>query len=308
MPSDMISDTPLRRSIVLRQQMRAAIDAELDERIKRHQATIARLRIAHTAMAAAGRQATQPLVMLAQGDSWFDYPLNGNSLALSGTDIIAELETMGTINPVIANIAHYGDTSIDEMSLPKQQRMLQMLHDPSNWLGQGKPDAILISAGGNDVAGDQFCIFLNEAATSPTGLSTQRYDEALDMVEASYRDLFEFRDRHAPGVPIFAHCYDFPLPTGTHPSCVGPWLKPSLDFTGWNFTDGTAICREALVRFRTRLAAMAADAANLFMMVDTQGVLTTADWANELHPFPTGFKNLAARFVTALSGAFPGRI
>jgi hypothetical protein len=29
-----------------------------------------------------------PLVMLAHGDSWFDYPLDGNSIGLSHTDIM----------------------------------------------------------------------------------------------------------------------------------------------------------------------------------------------------------------------------
>jgi hypothetical protein len=58
----------------------------------------------------------------------------------------------------------------DEMSLPKQQRMVQLLEDSSNWLGQGKPDAILFSAGGDDIAGDKLCIFLDDAASSANGL------------------------------------------------------------------------------------------------------------------------------------------
>jgi hypothetical protein len=33
-----------------------------------------------------------------------------------------------------------------------------------------------------------------------------------------------------------------------------------------------------------------------------------ADWANELHPYPAGFRNLAGKFVDALRVAFPGRI
>ena len=48
------------------------------------------------------------------------------------------------------------------------------------------------------------------------------------MVKASYEDLFLFRDRNAPGVPIFGHCYDFAIPNGKHPICAGPRLLPSL--------------------------------------------------------------------------------
>jgi hypothetical protein len=36
--------------------------------------------------------------------------------------------------------------------------MITALQDNSNWLESGKPDAILFSGGGNDVAGDQFCV------------------------------------------------------------------------------------------------------------------------------------------------------
>jgi len=47
---------------------------------------------------------------------------------------------------------------------------------------------------------------------------------------------------------------------------------------------------------------------NNFSVVDTQGVLSPADWANELHPYPNGFMKIADRFVTALRVKFPGRI
>ena len=134
----------MRQSLALRQQLGDAITAEITDRIRQHQTTIARLKTAQAGMATAGKApVAEPLVLLAQGDSWFDYPLNGNALSLVSTDIIAQLQGMGTINPVIANIAHYGEASTDEMGLPKQERMIQMLRDPSNWLGQGKPDAII---------------------------------------------------------------------------------------------------------------------------------------------------------------------
>ncbi len=76
------------------------------------------------------------------------------------------------------------------------------------------------------------------------------------MVEASYLDLFAFRDRYAPGVPIFSHGYDFPIPNGAHPVCAGPWLKPSLDFCGYDLAQGTAIVRRALTEFKNRLVAL----------------------------------------------------
>ncbi|HEY6873209.1 MAG TPA: hypothetical protein VI298_10835 [Geobacteraceae bacterium] len=299
----------MRQSIQLRQQMRDSINQEIADRTKAHQKTIARLKTAGTQLKAIGAPAApSPLVMLAHGDSWFDYPLDGNSVTLGTTDVIAKLGAMGNFNPVILNLSHHGDATTDEMSLPKQQRMIEALQDSDNWMGSGKPDAILFSGGGNDIAGDQFCIFLDYAMPGSTGLDAARFQRVLGLVEASYLDLFAFRDKYAPGVPVYGHCYDFPIPNGVHPICAGPWLKPSLDFTGWNVTQGTAIIKQALTEFKNLLVRLASDPANNFKLVDTQGLLAPDDWANELHPYPNGFKAIAERFVDTLRISFPGRI
>jgi len=299
----------MRQSIALRQQMRDSITSELAQRTQAHQARIAAFQTNRAQMLAAGAAPpANPLVLLAHGDSWFDYPLNGNDVTLGTTDIIAQLETMGTIHPLVQNISHFGDATTEEMSLPKQQSLIQSLRDKANWLNGTGPDAILFSGGGNDIAGNQFCIYLDFAGPGVDGLNSSRFQGVLDMVEASYNDLFAFRDKNAPGVPIFGHCYDFPIPNGAHPLCAGPWLLPSLNFAGWNTAQGKAILHEALLRFRALLARFAGNPKNLFTLVDTQGTLEPADWANELHPFPAGFKKLAAKFVDALQAHFPGRI
>ena len=299
----------MRQSIALRQQMRDSIKSELAERTQAHQARIAAFKTNRAQMVAAGAAPpANPLVFLAHGDSWFDYPLNGNDVTLGTTDIIAQLETMGAIHPLIQNISHLGDATTEEMSLPKQQRLIQSLQDKANWLNGTGPDAILFSGGGDDIAGNQFCIFLNYAGPGVDGLNPSRFQGVLDMVEASYNDLFAFRDKNAPGVPIFGHCYDFPIPNGAHPVCAGPWLLPSLSFAGWNTAQGTAILHQALLSFRAMLAGLAGNPKNLFTLVDTQGTLDAADWANELHPYPAGFKKLAEKFVDALQAHFRGRI
>lgn len=286
-------------------EVQQKIEQDINERIKIHQANIRRLAVSQqTAKTLRLTVQNRPLVMLAQGDSWFDYPLTGNGLPLVDTDVIAQLRRIGDMPPVILNQAHLGDSSVNEMSLPKQQRMITALTDPDNWLN-GKPDAILFSAGGNDIAGDQFCIFLDFNDGHTTGLNTDRFDKALASVEACYLDLFSLRDRVAAGVPIFGHCYDFPIPNGAHPVCAGPWLKPSLDFCNWSVAEGTIIAHDALAAFRDMLTRLAGDSRNNFHLVDTQGVLSRSDWANELHPIPDGFKKIAQKFAQALAQKLP---
>jgi hypothetical protein len=296
--------------LLLQQSARQSIDADIAARTLRHQASIAGLRGARAEAAAelAEAVAPSPLILLAHGDSWFDYPLTGNGLPIVQTDVIAQLGDIGELAPLVLNLSHHGDATTDELSLPKQQRLRASLQDPANWGASGKPDAILLSGGGNDIAGDRFCIYLDYATRGSDGLNAPRFADALGSIMASYLDLFAFRDRYAAGVPIIGHAYDFPIPSGAHPLCAGPWLKPSLDFCGWDVEQGTAIARKALAQFRAMLLSLASDPANNFLLADTQGTLVADDWANELHPYPAGFAKIANVFVAALRGKFPGRI
>jgi hypothetical protein len=304
----------MRESLTRRQQLRESIQDEVARRTQIHQATIARMKLDRAGLLARGvaaAAAPQPLVMLSQGDSWFDYPLSGNDVPFPprSTDIIAQLTSMGAINPVILNTAHFGDATTVEMSLPKQERMITALQTAANW-PNGKPDAILFSGGGDDIAGNQFCIYLDFAGQpGATGLNAIRFQGVLDSVRASYLELFVFRGKYAPGVPIFAHCYDNPIPNGTHPLCAGPWLLPSLTYSGW-VPQGPQILAQAITAFKTMLTTLAQNPANNFTLVDTQNVLDPTDWANELHPYPAGFQKLAARYVDALRAhaGFGGRI
>jgi len=94
--------------------MHDSIEEEFVTRIRIHQQRIARLKAARARMTATGAPPS-PLVLLAHGDSWFDYPLAGNSLSFDDTDVIAHLRAMGNLNPIILNVSHYSDSSMDEM-------------------------------------------------------------------------------------------------------------------------------------------------------------------------------------------------
>lgn len=291
----------------LQAELRESIERDIDGRILRHQREVVRMRAAM----AAQPKAPQRLVILSHGDSWFNYPCDGNiPLPFSTSDIIEHLGNMGSPKPKILNLSHFGDATTDEMGLEKQKRLIKALTTPANWIN-GKPDAILFSGGGNDIAGDPFCIYLDYKTTDShtPGLNAERFAGRLASVKASYLDLFLFRDRYAKGVPIFGHGYDDARPMQPHPPCTGPWMKPSLHFTGWNDEEGAAILLDALTRFRKTLDDLETDPKHYnFVRVHTEGALAKSDWANELHPYPPGFQKLADRFLTALRSHFPGRI
>jgi hypothetical protein len=289
----------------LQADLRESIEKDIAERIEAHQSEVARIR----ANVRADRQ--PPLMLLAHGDSWFDYPCDGNTpTPFSTSDIIAHLKKMGNPKPKILNLSHFGDATTDEMGLQKQKRLIDALSNRNNWLN-GKPDAILFSGGGNDIAGDPYCIYLNHKNSGLPGLDAARFAGRLDSIRSSYLDLFAFRDRYAPQVPIFGHAYDFarPMPR-PHPPCMGPWMSPALSFAGWSLAEGTQIIHDALDAFGAMLGSLeGSQQPNYdFTVVPTQGTLTKDDWANELHPHPPGFEKLAEKFLDILRHRFSGRI
>ena len=238
---------------------------------------------------------------------WFDYPLNDFGLPWPNQDIVAQLETLGTPSPIILRRAVAGQASTVVMGLTNQGQYLSDITTGS-WLN-GKPDAILVSAGGDDIAGDQFVIYLDYVGG---GLSS-RIKGVIDLVEASYQALFQFRDVYASDTPIFGHCYDYAIPNGSRTIFGGPWLKPSLDATSYNYSQGLVIVKNAIDAFYAMLNGLARVKKNNFTLVDTRGTLTRdmsypLGWANEIHPYTDGFISLAQKFIPVLRATFQGRI
>jgi hypothetical protein len=169
-------------------------------------------------------------------------------------------------------------------------------------------DGILMSGGGNDIAGDSLCIWLNDAESCDhnysMALNVNRFNGMLDMIAAAYFDLIAIRDELLPNAPIFVHTYDYPVVNGRGVCTMGPWLKPAFDFCGWI---DEAECGKVLANmmrlFSGKLDSIARVTKN-FTHVNTLGTLTADQWANELHPTPDGFKLIAAKFAAAIDAQF----
>jgi len=242
------------------------------------------------------------LNILAEGDSWFYYiPLH--------PDIIDHLEGMGSPHPLILNYAHYGDAAEQILSLPQRQRIIEALSNPSDY---GKFDALLFSAGGNDLAGDQFCLWLKERNPGfpdpSNGIDLQRLASIEGVVKAALEDLIEIRNDTQPDCKIFLHSYDYAIPKNKGVCGVGPWMYPSFIYRKWTSSpDQIAIVKKMLQTLEILLIQLAQTYNNV-VYVKTLGTLLKTDWANELHPTTPGFQKLANVFLTSLRTEFPGRI
>jgi hypothetical protein len=241
----------------------------------------------------------QPLNIFADGDSWFDYPLS--------KDVVDWIKHDAIKGTLVLNMAHYGDASYDTLGVTKRQNLITALSDPSH----GKFDVILVSMGGNDVAGDQFCLWVDDkvAGVDPIYALSWVYSDVLEVVEGAYEDLIKIRDKLEPNAIMFLYAYDFAVPNGQGVCGVGPWLKPSLDYRGWtDYNEATTIVKTALGELNTIMSKLESKYSNV-VYIKTQGTLDpTTDWANELHPTESGFHKIANLFMSELKLRFPGRI
>jgi lysophospholipase L1-like esterase len=260
------------------------------------------------ASARAGVQAPRPLIV-ADGDSWFDYPF---------FDVLDALEN--GFGYEVETAAHAGDTLEGLAYGPGQfkglVRLLERLRER-----QRPPSAVLLSAGGNDVAGPALSALLNDHASPDPGINRsilegvidQRLRDALITVISTVSELCRFHFDRVP--PVLIHGYDYSVPDGRGYNgggwlLPGPWLEPHFRARGYQ---ALAQRLQPMRILADRFNAMAGGLAGgpglgHVTYVDLRGTLTSdtfADrykrsWANEMHPTRAGFEAVAARFDRAL--------
>ena len=247
-------------------------------------------------------------VLIAEGDSWFDYPMQ-DVLRLLEDDHLFDVES----------VAHKGDCVEDMAHSPGQfeefaRRLEKLLRD-------GKvPRAILLSGGGNDIAGDEFAILLNHAASTlpainediARGVIDVRLKEAYASIISGLTTITQSFLGHP--IPIITHGYDYPVPDGRgflggFWKLPGPWLQPGFRKKGHgDLGQNTLLIGELIDRFNTMLSQVSAipQFAHVHYL-DLRGTLKRdatykKHWANELHPSSTGFDLVTQKFATAING------
>jgi hypothetical protein len=247
--------------------------------------------------------------LVAAGDSWFDYPLH---------DILKLLDDHYGYN--VESAAHRGDPieamAYQDGQLDKFARSLEKV------LAQGAtPKAVLLSGGGDDIAGQEFGMLLNNATSRiggwnseiVNGLINQRIITTYKYMLGAMAQLCE----HQVGkiLPILVHGYDYPVPDGRGFlggwPFPGPWLEPG--FREKLFTDvgrNVALMRDIIDQFNSMLSRLVTDPAFPYVhYLDLRGTLSTVLannaykdwWANELHPTAEGFTAITDKFADQLS-------
>lgn len=248
--------------------------------------------------------AAGPLRVVAEGDSWFDYPV-----PFFGGGIIVRLERR--LGIPILNLAKAGDEVRFMMGVEERKQMAQQLRDgcPTG----GAWDVLLFSGGGNDIVANPMALWVREfAAGRPPEqlIHRPRYDAALAIVRAGYEDLIAMRDALSPNTHLVFHAYDFALPDGRGICHIGPWLKPTFELRGFpSQLAGFEVVKLMLSDLAKMLRGLEAEHSKV-SFINGQGTLApkTDSWHNELHPSRQGFEMFAALFHERLKALFPLQI
>ncbi len=258
------------------------------------------------------------LVGVAQGDSWFDYlpaffedPFNG--------DLLGHLHRTGRYNifkaaaagDTLENMSYGTDVGSDGAAKPQE---INVALDAVKRL---QPSFYLVSAGGNDMAGDKGVnleSFLNHVLTN---LPTLREDRAVETFSTFNRlalqNIVSQVKATKPEIEIFIHGYDYAIPDGRPVfkapfgwNFIGPWLLPAFERKRTSPAAARQKIISQLLDMHNQTIADLASADPQVHHIDCRGVLgpNTADWANELHPTAKGFGKIAAKFDEVLQAFF----
>jgi hypothetical protein len=253
---------------------------------------------------AAGPRGVATLV--AEGDSWFDY-LWYDVLDMLENEHGFDVESVAGAGDRVEDMAYSGG------QLAKFRKVLEKL-----LRRRELPKAILLSGGGNDVAGKEFFMLLDHARSANPGLNEDVIRGVIDVrirnayitILTAVTDLCVSTTGHT--IPIVVHGYDRPVPDGRGFAggwpFPGPWLRPGFHQKGFLDPDENKDTIGSLIdRFNDMIERVSRDRRFPHVRyVDLRGTLPaganyTRWWGNELHPTRKGFRAVAQRIARAIS-------
>jgi hypothetical protein len=294
------------------QERLARIDAELAS--EDQMPSLDHMDISATALADA-RAPDRKFRLLADGDSWFDYPLGKDVLDYLNNFFkhpVTKLAKAGsTLNELV-----YGPDELFKSDPSQGKTRLTMVveklrEQPDNF------DAFLFSGGGNDIAGPEFFSFINHAASALPNPNQSVLDGVVNgTFRKAYEDMIEVllaeTGRLGIELPIFLHGYDFPWPDGRGAVALGiagPWFENSFRKKGFpimgpddpDLERRRQIVAEFIKTLNALLDSLQMKYVGKVFKIDLLGTLPNrADWANELHPTNAGFAAVAWKFNNRL--------
>lgn len=236
-------------------------------------------------------------VIVAEGDSWFDYR--------PGLDILDHLKRDYRMK--IIKLARAGDT-LENMIYGTEvgggfRHLPSQADDTLAELARVRPGVLLFSGGGNDIAGNELESFLNHASSRRAVVREKAVEAWMEEFARPAIEWYLERVRSvSPRTVVVMHGYARPIPDGRAVielfgmKFVGPWLRPVLARKRIDFATGRTVVGQLIDRYNDLLADIARGKAR-FRHVDLRDLVTPSDWVNELHLSSLAYRRVAARLA-----------
>ena len=234
--------------------------------------------------------------LVVEGDSWFAYPVWRSMIDFVGAANRYALCRRGASGRTLEEIVRDGEY------------LAAVRHENAT--------LVLISGSGNDFVNDHFVTGADgqgalferyEAGMSADQLiSAAKWERKLNELAGGFEQMIGLLD----GVPVVTHGYDYIVPNGVPArydgiTVGGPWIQPTMIAHG---ITSAALQVQMTVLMIDSVNDMMAGVQNAhpgrFVHVDLRGTLEPEQWANEIHPYEDGFRELGVRFLEAVDVAF----
>jgi len=226
--------------------------------------------------------------VLTEGDSWFHLPI--------GTNIVDHIEDLTKYN--ILRTESSGDEILQIMSGKQKVRIRK-------YLSEYKFDALLFSAGGNDIVGADMEELLRVPAGSKDDyfLIKERVENRMKIIKCIYKELIAIRDDLSPYTTIVVDCYDYIVPSGVptrlfnYIRVAGPWIKPMLEAHNCTDPDVQKLIVKNLIDDFAELLKELEEENDRFVFLDTRGIVKEDEWQDEIHPNEKANERIARMFI-----------
>jgi len=229
--------------------------------------------------------------LLCVGDSWFWYPLDNLAVEIAAARPNHTVVVVGTNG---AESAQWSESYRKDIDYAFRFYGKDVL-------------ALLLSGGGNDVAGmkDFLRLLEDDCSDAPTVQQCYRSgqpDAIISKIMGAYREVihrFRARNRTAP---VLMHNYDNAWPTGQGLFGPSKWLKKPMDTARVPEPLRRPLFKDLVAKLHDGQQALSQEPAlGPLVAIQTAGTLPEPAqgpqqwWANELHPTPAGFRRLVAQ-------------
>jgi hypothetical protein len=233
------------------------------------------------------------LRFVAEGDSWFHYPI-----------VLRDTLDWLSDDYAIFDLAAAGDT------LENMKRGISNIIDV---IQRENSQGFLLSGGGNDILeANRLTLLLRPYTPDPSGgplyktaqdyIIMHRLDAYLTQIIADYRDFFDVLTGKFADLKIFCHGYDWMLPRFD-----GIYLWPVMEEREIQEPLRASIIKIMVDQFNARLQQLAGDATygGRVIYVNCRGAVgNKSKWFDEVHPRTPGFGRVAGRFKSAINAVF----